>query len=190
MKDDTHNELDWTAFCYAAGELSAAEAEQFEARLAGDQAAREALARAVELTQAVAAAETHSDMLVAPATKLQSDWSTRLSWMAVGGLAAVLLAMLWSGIVGPTWTTVQQKHNAAARQELAVAWNTTRREVREIGLWPATEADDDFNSELPFDDASIAESPSWMTAAVFGQADGPLDNPDQPGENNGEQLEN
>ena len=41
----TSGELDWLAFCYAAGELDAAEIEQFEGRLAAEQPAREALAR-------------------------------------------------------------------------------------------------------------------------------------------------
>src|SRR5215471_2191078 len=100
--DNTHN-LDWLAFCYAAGELDPADAELFEARLAEDQSAREALARAVELTQTVAAAEmqcgdfvvpgAHSFVvpgahsIVTPATRTNLDWNRRLSWMAVGGLA-------------------------------------------------------------------------------------------------------
>jgi hypothetical protein len=189
MNEHTQNELDWTAFCYAAGELSPSEVEQFEARLAGGQAAREALARAVELTQAVAAAEIHGEMLVAPAARSGIDWNTRLSWMAIGGLAAVLVAMLWSGVIGPTWTTAQRKYNAASRQELAMAWNTTRREVREIGLWPATESDDEMGTDS-IDEFAVADSPSWMTAALFGQADTTLGNPEQPGDNNGEQLEN
>src|SRR5437763_10961919 len=105
MTTDHRNDLDWLAFCYAAGELGSAEAELFEARLADDQAAREALARAVELTQTVAAAETQCGDQVLPAGRTNLDWNRRLSWMAVGGLAALLLAMLWSGFVGPTWHT-------------------------------------------------------------------------------------
>src|SRR5687768_11526353 len=102
------SELDWLAFCYAAGELDAAEAEAFEARLAEDQSAREALARAVELTQTIGAAENQSGDLVTPAVRTTRDWNTRLSWMAIGGLASVLLALLWSGIVGPTGKTAQR----------------------------------------------------------------------------------
>src|SRR3954451_766284 len=96
-KQQCPNELDWVALCYASGELNAMEAAQFEARLADDQAAREALARAVELTQAVAAAESHAGAVVIPAGRSAADWGTRVSWMAAGGLAAVLLAILWSG---------------------------------------------------------------------------------------------
>ena len=48
----------WHAFRYIADELSADETEQFEARLADDQVAREAVARAVELSQAIATLPT------------------------------------------------------------------------------------------------------------------------------------
>jgi len=102
MTTENKNDLDWLAFCYTAGELNAVDAEQFEARLADDQRAREALARAVQLTQTVAAAETQFD-LVMPARRTESDWKRRVSWMAIGGLASLLVALLWSGLVGPTW---------------------------------------------------------------------------------------
>src|SRR5437016_14511109 len=112
MTPDHNNDLDWLAFCCAAGELDADQTEQFEARLADDQAAREALARAVELTQIVAAAESQCGDFVVPgahsfvvpgahsfvvpgahstvvvANRTNSDWNRRLSWMAVGGLAS------------------------------------------------------------------------------------------------------
>src|SRR5262245_10127855 len=96
--DNNHNDLDWLAFSYAAGELTPAEAEQFELRLADDQSAREALARAVELCQVVTAAELQSDNYIAPAAKTRSTWNDRLSWMAIGGLASLLIAMLWTGV--------------------------------------------------------------------------------------------
>src|SRR5207253_583735 len=102
-KHEFKDELDWQAFCYLSGEVNAAEAEQFESRLADEQAAREALARAVELTQAVAAAESQTDVAFVPVRRSAADWSARVSWMAVGGLAAVLLAILWSGAIGPAW---------------------------------------------------------------------------------------
>ncbi len=48
--------VEWLAFCYVAGELSADEAAEFEACLRDEQPAREALARAAELYWAVQAA--------------------------------------------------------------------------------------------------------------------------------------
>src|SRR5262245_54743822 len=171
MTTDHTNDLDWLAFCYAAGDLDPADVELFEARLADDQAAREALARAVELTQTVAAAETHCGDSVTPATRTNLDWNRRLSWMAVGGLASLLLAVLWSGFVGPTWNTAQNRLTANSRYQLAMAWNNTRTEfsgITEAGLWvplAGNDAEDDANDMAANDE--VADTPSWMTAAIF-----------------------
>jgi anti-sigma factor RsiW len=173
------NELDWSAFCYAAGELSPAEAEQFESRLADEQSAREALARAVELTQTVAAAESQADKfqddrLVVPARRAVAEWSTRLSWMAMGGLASVAIALVWAGVVGHSSSGPSEKQLA-----LANAWTQTRAEIaqaKEDGLWlPPTwmfgEADEDLLAMNDAgDESALSETPSWMTAAVFGLA--------------------
>jgi hypothetical protein len=172
---DRTNQLDWQAFCYAAGELNAPETEQFEALLADDQAAREALARAVELTQTIAAAESQCGDLVVPSSQRRAAWSTRLSWMAIGGLASVLLAMLWSGVIGPTYRTAERSLHAQSRQNLALAWYETRAEianVREAGLWPmpagGNDTDDEAAADFRADNSSLDEAPSWMTAAVIG----------------------
>jgi hypothetical protein len=169
MNTDYINDLDWLAFCYAAGELNDAEVEQFEARLADDQAAREALARAVELTQTVAAAETQIGDLVTPAYRVQHDWRRRVSWMAVGGVASLLAALLWSAVAGPTWhNQTWRKTNSGSRSQLAMAWNQTRSdfvEVREAALWSAASDFDDEGTDLAADE--VPEAPSWMTAAVF-----------------------
>jgi hypothetical protein len=155
------------------------------------------LARAVELTQTVAAAEAQCGDFVVPASHSQSDWNQRLSWMAVGGLASLLLALLWSGVVGPTWQTAQRRLGAASRHDLALAWNQTRTEfadVREAGVWPVayfSDADDDISAgDWQFDDGTVDDAPSWMTAAVFGPPTD-VDAADQPGELPGsERLEN
>ena len=160
--DINESDLDWLAFCYTAGELNAADAEQFEASLGDDQLAREALARAVELTQTVAAAESQID-LVMPARRTESDWTRRVSWMAIGGLASLLVALLWSGLVGPTWHS-----RGGSRSQLAMAWNQTRSdfaEVRDAALWSSDGDFDENVIDLAADD--VPQAPSWMTAAVF-----------------------
>jgi len=164
-----HNDLDWLAFSYAAGELTSAEAEQFELRLADDQTAREALARAVELCQTVTAAEIQTDIYVTPAATTRNTWNDRLSWMVVGGLASLLLAMLWSGVIGPTWHTAQLR--SFSKQNLAFAWTEAKQQiatVREAGYWPSitNDADDDAVTVVAFDD-SADDAPSWMTAALL-----------------------
>lgn len=173
MTTDNNNDLDWLAFSYAAGELTPTEAEQFELRLADDQPAREALARAVELCQVVAAAEMQSGNYVAIASKTRaaktrSTRNHRLSWMAVGGLASLLLALLWSGVLGPTSHTAQR--HSFSKQNLAFAWAETKQQianVREAGYWPAIPvySDDENAAVFAFDTAD--EAPSWMTAALL-----------------------
>lgn len=56
LDGNDRTELDWLAFQYVAGELSADEAEQFESRLLCDFAAAEAVSRAVALGEAVSLA--------------------------------------------------------------------------------------------------------------------------------------
>jgi hypothetical protein len=165
------DQLDWLAFCYVAGELPPAEAEQFEARLADDQAAREALARAVELTQTVVAAEAQSEILVAPARRYVAGWGTRLSWMAIGGLASIVVALLWSGALHNSTSGPSEKQIA-----LAAAWTQTRADIAQANedemwlppVWMLGEADEEL---LAVTDASLeplpGETPSWLTAAVF-----------------------
>jgi anti-sigma-K factor RskA len=178
------NELDWLAFCYAAGELSAQDTEQFETRLAGDQAAREALARAVELTQTVVAAETVAwavpaktdsthvadQVSLAPATTRKSPY-LRI-WLGIGIAAAILLALNLAGLVDLTVNS--SKQSSPLRAQLAFAWTEARAQMvgdSEDGVWPALdalhEAEDDFSADvLP---SEFAEAPSWLTAALLGQ---------------------
>lgn len=182
------NDLNWLAFAYVAGEMSADEAESFELRLADDQQAREAVARAVELTQVVAAAETHCEQSVTVAHRQAPSWSTRLAWMAIGGVAAVLVALFVSSMnTGPQPVVKQDDARPAPSnskvRELALAWSSTRALLAdseaadsEAGLWyPAHLAAVD-SSEATADDVdhidaeAVAEAPSWMTAGVFGLA--------------------
>ena len=178
MQTESQKEaFDWLALCYIAGELSDHDAEEFEASLADDQMAREALARAVELTQTVAAAE-HQSRYIVPATKTATAWNARLSWMAVGGLASLLVAMFWSGIAGPAWQTARNRSSSASRQTLAQAWTETRTQLahaREAGLWPGADLMNDgeggFESgAIDGNETDLDDAPSWLMAAVLGQS--------------------
>ena len=187
--NECHNQLEWSAFCYLAGELSQAEAEQFELRLADDQEAREALARAVELTQLVAAAQSQTEDLVAPALHKSTSWSTRLAWMAVGGLASLVLGTLWTGYQTGGWFA-DRDAGQVLTGGLAAAWSQTRIELRnsdDIGpLHPISTVMSDPGDGLlaAADDLHEAplmvETPSWMTAAVAGLADEMDELPEDP----------
>ncbi len=185
------NQLDWLAFCYAAGEMNAAEIQQFELRLADDQAAREALARAVELTQTVVAAQSQAESLVLPCQRHAVGWRTRLSWMAIGGLASVVIALVWSG----------EFHKPAAgpsenQLALATAWTQARAgiaQAKDDGLWfPSAWSQGEPDEELlAVSDVAmefqLGETPSWLTAAVLlaGEGGAPAPEPftNERGEN-------
>lgn len=164
----TDHDLAWLAFCYTAGELPVADAEVFEQRLAADQPAREALARAVELTQVVAAAESHASVVL-PAARSQTGWRIRAAWMAIGGIASLLAALLVTGNL-----KIPRSSLTARQSRLAAAWSETRTQIRsdaELGLWSSeqsrTEPDDDLLATVasPTGEA-IEETPSWLNAAL------------------------
>jgi hypothetical protein len=177
------NDLDWSAFCYLAGEMSQAQMADFEARLSEDQAAREALARAVELTQVVAAAESQRAGVV-PAARSQAAWYSRAAWAAIGSLALVLLVMVWSRMAGPPGSPVGKDGQSEHQLALAAAWTEARQDFdqgRENGAWPGSagigDANDEFTamSDLSEDEVAFDGAPSWMTTAVFSLAGRPLD---------------
>lgn len=144
MSNHELNRWDWLAFCYLSDELSADDRAAFEASLAVEQVAREALARAVELTCVVAVAESHSTLAtsapttgapVSPVTVASqrassgNGWSRRASWMAVGAAAAVVLMLLGSnlGYFGSVERAAPLA-SAPSDHQLASAWIATRSE--------------------------------------------------------------
>ncbi len=92
------NDLGWQAFRYVAEEMSPAEATEFELLLADSQAAREELARAVELTQGIAAA-IPLEVAQPRGVAAGASWGQRMVWMLLGTaacLAAVASFKLFS----------------------------------------------------------------------------------------------
>src|SRR6185369_3058104 len=97
IRDD--GDLDWLAFRYVSGELPADEAATFEELLAADQAAREAVASAVQVTQAVLAA-IPAQVATPVVSPRRNTWRERAAWMVLGATAAcVLLFIAWEFIV-------------------------------------------------------------------------------------------
>ena len=197
MIPQSPNDLDWLAFCYAADEMSASDAEAFEARLAIDQSAREALARAVELSEAVATAESLG--AVVAVDRRPAVWSRRLGWMAMGSAASLLVALLWSS--ASRWSG-EPSPPPRDHSQLAAAWTQTRQELAEndSDLWflkhlalsetsdaPAFLSDD---RAVNGGDAELLESvtPDWLTAAVETYPGQPTDADETPFD--GERREN
>lgn len=156
---DQSAELEWTAFCYVAGELPASEAAQFELRLESDQAACEAVVCAVQMAQAVSGLEpsTVAPRPVAHATGDGRKTSTRSAMGAVAVTAACLLltvgALIWGR--GPQSETSQAEAQGADR--LVDLWAVASPELE------AFEDDDVGVAEEESDDFLV---PSWMLAAA------------------------
>ena len=188
MTDDSHPDnpsgelldVEWTSFCYVLGELTAAEASQFEQLLAADQAAREAVARASQLCQALNQAAAPTAFVSLPAGHVEPNRLRRsprirtLGWLTVGsGIALALLVMFAASRSGGPET------NSRSARELAVAhsWVTAREQYSDSSPLGVSESE---SVELGWDDLAVAElslidetrsdaglvAPSWMVAAV------------------------
>jgi hypothetical protein len=168
-------ELDWLAFQYIADELSPDETAAFELRLAEDQLAREAVARAVELSQAAAAAFDMQPVTAGEFGTVQPparSWSVALWWMSCGAaacLAALMGYEAWRSGVG----NVAAPGNAPSA-ELAAAWSETREQSR-TAAYPELTSEilsslknfQDVATEVAAEpDAQEDETPSWIVAAL------------------------
>src|SRR6516164_7648881 len=93
------SDLNWLALRYVTGEMADAELAAFEETLADSQPARETVAAAVLLAQAVVLAErTPASVTTAGLTVGRPSWRGRLAWALVGAAASLLLAgglQLW-----------------------------------------------------------------------------------------------
>jgi ferric-dicitrate binding protein FerR (iron transport regulator) len=150
MQENTFEDLDLLAFRYIADEMTGAEAESFEQRLAADQAACEAVAHAVELAQAVASAP--ADVIPLPATHSSPrHWLRPARWVA----AAAAIAF---GVAG--WWYVNR---SSEESRLATVW---------AEMFNSTPHDLVADSEEPtLDDESDLTVPVWMLEAVGGEPD-------------------
>lgn len=125
------SELFWLAYCYIAGELSAAQVTEFEARLEVDQLAREAVAQAVEMAAVVQGAE---ETFVEQASVELA--SARRGMSPLGRWAWAMAASIALAIVGYSFLGRNAPEDAApelspADRQLADAWAASKFDERE-----------------------------------------------------------
>jgi hypothetical protein len=157
------DELDWSAFRYVAGEATPDEARALEERMAGDQAAREAVARAATLGLRLASS---GQAVVEP--RREATFATpggrtihAATWAAIGAAAAVAV-MFGASRLRPPAGEPRPATPPIAQATSALAW----LQVREIGETTASVAGE---LEGPVAEASPsveaadpAVVPSWM----------------------------
>jgi anti-sigma factor RsiW len=184
--NDELNHFDWLAFQYVADELADDEREAFESQLADDQHAREALARAVETMQAIAAAEWVECDAPLPAVRVAasqrnvSRWR-RATWL-VASVAICLVVVLayqlisgWRGIGRPQGNDFPQVAQRDGLRRLAPAWLQALDEVapgedESLSVSDVAEEAIDATSASPLDEDSELSPPDWLLAAVSGLA--------------------
>ena len=154
------SELGWTALRYVCGELDADESAAFEQRLDHDQAAREAVAQAVELAGAVARLEPNAALLPGPSRRGRMGAIAR--WAALAA-ASLLLALAVKGL----WFSPQPGDampGAGAPSAVALAWSGVHEgddETESLLAWLDT-------NPAPLDTPENADAgvPDWMLAAA------------------------
>jgi hypothetical protein len=165
-----NNDLHWLSFRYVCGELTADEETAFELRLADDQRAREAVAKAVELHEAirVAAAEL-------PGLRARCTWR-RLAWMAAAACLLLATGLFW---LAARTRTPDEKHippGAIANKEssdaanVALTWAEMRQARSEDAVAETPDAHAAPRTELPTEDVDDIEVPQWMVIAFADEA--------------------
>ena len=161
FNNQSESDREWLAFRYIAGELSSEETAAFEAELETSQVAREAVARAVELTQAVAKAESHDVELVESAARKARDrpWYHGIGWIGAGAAAASVAGAIWWNMQGPKTGT----------SELAKIWTV-------LPVEPTLSVPEEPVETTPVLDAvGLNAAPSWMTAGVISLSGGKVE---------------
>jgi hypothetical protein len=202
---DKSDQLDllWNAFRYVADEMSDAEQVDFERLLADDQSAREAVVRAVQLTQAVASLSAE-----VPSSLLQTGGNSRLSrrtvgvWPIAAGLS-VCLMLIVGFYFGGMFGNLSVSSNLISRNDalhlegagvLVSIWSDSETVLEEFDILDLSlESEDDFadleESEqlaMLVSDETLDEQfnvPDWMLAAVTSQLQARKSSESQPEDN-------
>ena len=155
MQDSTENDLDWLAFRYISGEMAVSEADQFESLLADDQTARDAVVRAVELSQAVLASQsTPQNESIGLLSAVSQGWMQQVTWISTSVAALLLVALALNFGQRPT------PHQPDS-DDLASAWlaRTADPPLSES----AASANGVLGDEIEF---VTTDAPAWMLEAV------------------------
>ena len=163
MKPESNNELDWVAYNYVAGEMSAEESNQFEVRLATDQAAREAVAASVALLQAISLAGR--DVTVASPRRNTLAWPIGVATAIAAGVVCILALPPMLRVAPPSGSPPSEA------MVLAQAWTDVRENADLFagnldGLVALDDVEVDW--DLLVDEAEDAARPlpAWLLTAT------------------------
>lgn len=158
MQSLDRDDLDWLAFRYVSNEMTGAEIESFEQRLADDQSAREAVARAVDVSQAVSA--TRNDVIPIPSdhsplTNLRSPVRRvrQIRWIAAAAASLAAGVLLYHTFRGSSDLSSLAKVWAKHFRQEAI-------DMPDAGLLA------DSEDAMAIDEDDDLTVPAWMIEAV------------------------
>lgn len=155
MQKPTETDLDWLAFRYIAGEMAANEAAQFESLLSDDQGARDAVVRAVELSQAILATQSSGQpQPIGLLSAVSHGWMQQATWISTSVAALLLVALALNFGSRPT------SHHSDS-DDLASAWVAGTADLA------VSESAASANGVLGDDTEFVTtDTPAWMLEAV------------------------
>lgn len=173
MQDETRDDLAWLAFRYVNGEMTSHQRSRFEERLAGDEAACDAVEQAVELSEALCRA---AERRVA-----RRPWGAVLrrgaAWAACLMVAGGVAWLAWQGPRQrggePAPEVAQPSAGGASAAGVSLAWARLRDQESPddqdaLPRWttPADPLGQDPAAGPAELDATEAEVPQWLLTAV------------------------
>jgi hypothetical protein len=181
MIQETPRDLEWLAFRYVAAELPDDERRWFEEVLAEDQAAREAVARAVELTisvdgslrgPSVTSSPQHMahPVTLPPRRPVRSAPLRRATWLPYAITACLLLTVAFLALrpAGNRRLPTPAPDSTDSTSELAHVWSQARAELLPEPGGELLLAEAKLSEPVANDDPDDKElvTPDWMFAAV------------------------
>lgn len=176
---NSSDNLDWFAFQYLSNELSEQESLDFEELLAQNQAAREALATAVQLIAGLKSIEptpalnSQSAVTLPPAFKPRSSLSSRTQkWAVISCAVAVLLVTSFlltessfRGTTNPQ--TAQTEPSQDDMKHVLGLWSASAEESSfTVSLSSAPEQTDLMDQQNVMAENHALEIPDWLFTAV------------------------
>lgn len=163
FEQNREGDREWLAFRYIAGELDDEQVAAFESELETSQVAREAVARAVELSQAIALAQSHEVEPLEVCSRGsggRQSFASAIGWLGAAAVAASVAAMVW-------WNTRDVPGTPSGPQiaDAAAVWSG----INQAEILP----EDVAREQSPQFEAALA--PSWMTAGVISLSGGKID---------------
>ncbi len=164
MPPEPDADLRWTAFLYVAGELPTAKEAEFERRLDDDQAAREAVAEAVELAGALASVGPGA---FEPARTRGPSARRALAWSAMAAAASLAVATAWA--------IRSSRTSPPDASEVAIAWSGLRSHEPIGGEVDFVSPPDEPHPASELDAPTDPALPSWLLTAAEARDDAPIE---------------